>query len=84
MKKHFVGIAALIGFIIGLWVSFSLMVGVEPIAGLYTLSLGFVVDALPLPGEWGWVVAPIFFVALYTCYGAVIGFLIQQFMRKLR
>ncbi|SEA49067.1 hypothetical protein SAMN05660964_01712 [Thiothrix caldifontis] len=82
MKKHIIGIATLIGFIIGLGASFALMFGGWASAGLYNLSLGFVVDALPLPGESGWVVAPLFFVAVYTLYGAAFGFLIKKFGRS--
>ncbi len=83
MKKHIVGIATPIGFIIGWLASFSLMFGGWDFPWLYTLSLAFIVDALPFPGEWGWVIAPLFFVAVYTFYGAVIGVLIKKFWRVL-
>lgn len=84
MKKHIIGIATLIGFIIGLLMSLSLMFGVwaSP-QWLYTLSLAFIVDALPLPGEAGWIIAPLFFVAVYTCYGAVLGVLIKKIHERL-
>lgn len=72
------GIATLIGFVIGLGASFSLMFGGWGSLWLYNLSLGFVVDALPLSEGLGWIVAPVFFVAVYTLYGFVIGFLIKK------
>ena len=42
------------------------------------ISLGFLLDSLHLTEEMGWIVGLLFFVLVYTLYGAVIGLLIKK------
>lgn len=81
MRNKIIVITAFVGFIIGLLVAFYLLLVGHSFGLIDAISLTFVVDSLPLTEELGWIVAPLFFVVLYTFYGAMIGLMIQKFTK---
>jgi hypothetical protein len=80
--KNIVSKATTIGFVVGIVMSFNLMfIGIGGIFA-YSISLGFILDSLPLSEGMGWIIGPPFFVLVYTLYGAIVGLLIKKFGRK--
>lgn len=82
--KHMKSIATkstIIGLVVGVVMSINMML--MGIGGdfAYSVSLGFVLDSLPLSEGMGWIVGFLFFILLYTLYGLVVGLLIKK-LRK--
>ena len=73
---------ALIGFIVGIIMSFKMMFVFGEIGPSYYISLGFILDSLPLNEGAGWLVGTLFFVGVYVLYGILIGLLIGQIKSK--
>lgn len=74
--------ASLIGLVIGVLMSLNLVfVGIGGYF-VYYISLSFILDSSPLTEDIGWIVGPLFYVLVYTLYGAIVGLLIKKFGRE--
>lgn len=79
--KSIVTKATIIGLIVGVVMSINNMLMGIGGAFAYFVSLGFVLDSLPLSEGMGWIVGFLFFILVYTLYGLIVGLLIEKFKK---